>query len=223
MGETCADYVDKRYNPLYAVAIAGLVLLAALCAQLIYSRYEEIRYWFAVVMVSVFGTQLADALHVKAGIPYQVTSPLFALLLALTFWQWKKREGTLSIHSITSTPRELFYWATVMLTFALGTAVGDLTAVVFHWGYFSSGLVFAGAFILPALGFRFFKLNAIFAFWSSYILTRPFGASFADWMGVNKVRGGLNWGTGPVTLALTGIIVVLVLVLKWESRASKSK
>jgi uncharacterized membrane-anchored protein len=103
-----------------------------------------------------------------------------------------------------------FYWATVLATFALGTAVGDITATTFHWGYLFSGVVFAILICIPALAYARFGLNAIVAFWTAYILTRPLGASFADWIAVPPARGGLNWGTGLISLVLLVIIIVLV-------------
>jgi uncharacterized membrane-anchored protein len=163
-------------------------------------------------MVSVFGTMCADVLHVQFGIPYAVSAAFYAVALAVIFISWRVFEGTLSIHSITTARRELFYWLTVTATFALGTAVGDLTATTLHLGYFGSGVLFTVLFLLPALGFLIFRLNAIACFWTSYVLTRPLGASFADWFGVSRARGGLNYGTAHVSLLLTGIIVLLVVV-----------
>ena len=122
-------------------------------------------------------------------------------------------EGTLSIHSITSTRRELFYWTAITATFALGTATGDLTATTSHLGYFGSGLLFTGLFVLPAIGYRLFNLNAIGAFWASYVLTRPMGASYADWLGVSRVRGGLNWETVTFRSCSDSAIVLTIVAL----------
>jgi uncharacterized membrane-anchored protein len=123
---------------------------------------------------------------------------------------WHATEGTLSIHSITTTRRELFYWATVAATFALGTAVGDLAAISFHLGYLDSALVFAGLILLPALGYRLLSLSAVGMFWMAYVLTRPLGASAADWLAKSHGRGGLGFGDAAVTLVLAALIVVLV-------------
>jgi uncharacterized membrane-anchored protein len=161
----------------------------------------------------------ADVLHVGLGVPYVASVVLFAATLAAVFYTWYRVEGTLSIHSILSTRRELFYWAAITATFALGTATGDFTATTLHLGYFGSGLLFAGLFILPGIGYRILQLNAVGTFWTSYVLTRPLGASFADWMGVSRARGGLNWGTGNVSLVFSSAIVISVgqLMLR-ESR-----
>jgi len=167
-------------------------------------------YWLAVVMVAVFGTMVADVLHVRFGIPYLVTTAFFAGALAIIFVTWYATEKTLSIHTIYSGRREAFYWATVMATFALGTAVGDLTAIAWHLGFFAAGVLFAVLIALPAIGFWLFDLNAIFAFWMAYVLTRPLGATFADWIGRPRSLSGLGVGTGLVSLVLTALIVVLV-------------
>ncbi|MFD2119138.1 hypothetical protein ACFSNO_05690 [Streptomyces cirratus] len=161
-------------------------------------------------MVSVFGTMAADVVHVVVGIPYTVSAVGFTLALAAVLTVWYVSERTLSIHSIRTTRREFFYWATVLTTFALGTAVGDLTAGTLHLGYLPSGFLFAALIALPVLCRRFLGLNAVAAFWAAYILTRPLGASFADWMGVPAARDGLGWGTGLVTLALLVPIAALI-------------
>jgi uncharacterized membrane-anchored protein len=173
-------------------------------------------------MVSVFGTMAADVTHIVLGVPYVVSTAVFAVLLAAVFIVWFRTDGTLSIHSITSRRRETFYWATVLLTFALGTAAGDMTATTLHLGYFASGVVFAVVIAIPALAFRMFRLNAVVAFWFAYIVTRPLGASFADWMGVSHARGGLDWGTGPVSAVIAVIIVVLVGYLTVRERKAVS-
>jgi uncharacterized membrane-anchored protein len=210
MGETTSDYLAHRISPIIAVGLAGVVLAAVLVVQLSVRRYVPWIYWAAVVMVSVFGTMAADVLHVGLGVPYVASTAFFVVALAAVFVVWYASEKTLSIHSIVTWRRELFYWATVMTTFALGTAAGDMTAVTMHLGYFSSGVMFAVLIAIPALAYSRFALNGIFAFWCAYVLTRPLGASFADWMGVSHARGGLALGTGPVSLALGVVILALV-------------
>lgn len=196
-----------------AVLVGGVIFAFVLVWQLRCPQFATTWYWLCVVMVSVFGTMCADVVHVGLGVPYAVSAACFAVALAFVFVAWQRVEGTLSIHSITTTRRELFYWLTVTVTFALGTALGDMSAIVFHLGYFGSGILFAGLFLLSALGYRFFSMNAIGSFWAAYILTRPLGASFADWLGVSHVRGGLNWGNGNVALLLSAAIVVVVTYL----------
>ena len=178
---------------------------------------------FAVVMVSVFGTMCADVAHVGLHIPYVVSTSVFAVALAAIFLTWHRVEGTLSIHSIVTARRELFYWATVTTTFALGTATGDLTATTAHLGYVSSGVMFTVLIVIPGLAFRYAAFNAVAAFWVSYVLTRPLGASYADWLGVSHARGGLAWGPGNVSLLFSGAIVVGVVALaRSERRGEKS-
>lgn len=213
MGETTSDFFVKSADPVIAVMVGFVVFVIALTIQFRVSHYIPAVYWFAVAMVSVFGTMAADITHIVLGVPYAVSTGVFGIALAVIFVVWHRVEGTLSIHSITSSRREAFYWATVLVTFALGTAVGDLTATTLHLGYLASGLVFVAVMAIPAVAFWRFGLNAVAAFWFAYIVTRPLGASFADWMGVSYARGGLAWGTGPVSLALAAIIAVLVGVL----------
>jgi len=139
-----------------------------------------------------------------------MSTTFFALALAVIFVAWYACEKTLSIHSINTPRRELFYWATVMATFALGTAAGDMTASTMGLGYFTSGVMFGILFVIPALAYRLIGLNPILAFWMAYILTRPFGASFADWAGKSNSLSGLGLGTGEVSVILGVLIIVLV-------------
>jgi uncharacterized membrane-anchored protein len=213
MGESTSDYSVHRLNPKLAVCLGFVGFVVALVLQYSRHRYIAWTYWLAVVMVGVFGTMAADVLHVGFGVPYAVSSSLYAVVLAVVFISWQKTEKTLSIHSVDSPRREGFYWASVVATFALGTAFGDLTAVTFHLGYLDSGLMFAGLILVPAIGYRRFAWNPIFSFWFAYVVTRPLGASFADWMGKPRSFGGLGWGDGRVALALTIAIFCLVAFL----------
>lgn len=214
LGESTSDYLVNSFNP-YLVVLGGFIgFVIILGLQFKTKRYIPVVYWLTVVMVAIFGTMAADVIHVALGVPYIVSTLVFAVALAIIFIIWRATEKTLSIHSITTTRRELFYWLTVSATFALGTAAGDLMAYTANLGFFTAGLVFTAIFALPAIGFRFFKLNAIFAFWFAYVVTRPLGASFADWMGKSPVVGGLGWGDGPVSAVLAVLIVVLVAFLQ---------
>jgi uncharacterized membrane-anchored protein len=211
MGESSSDYLVRAMPPELAVLLGAVGLAVALVLQLRSGRYVPWRYWLAVSMVGVFGTMAADVVHVGLGVPYAVSTVAFALGLGAVFVLWHRSEGTLSIHSIRTTRRELFYWATVMATFALGTAAGDLAAVTLHLGYLAAGLLFSAVLLVPAVGYRWLGLGAIPAFWFAYVMTRPVGASFADWFGVSAERGGLGLGSGPVALVLAVAIVALVV------------
>ena len=210
MGETTSDFLVRAIDPIVAVLLGGVCFAAALILQLVVRRYIPWVYWLAVVMVAIFGTMVADVIHIVLGVPYVVSTLAFAVALTTVFVVWYLTEKTLSIHTITTRRRELFYWATVITTFALGTAVGDMTATTLQLGYFASGVLFAVLFALPALGYWFFGLNEVFAFWFAYIMTRPLGASFADWLGRPVNAGGVGIGTGVVSLALAAVIAILV-------------
>lgn len=210
MGESTSDYLVHAMNPVVAVLIGFVAFVAAMLVQLRQRRYVAWSYWLAVVMVGVFGTMAADVLHVGFGVPYIASSALYAVALAVIFVSWHRVEGTLSIHTVNSLRRECFYWATVVATFAMGTAVGDLTAVTVHLGYAGSAALFAAIMLLPAAGYWVFRLNPILTFWVAYVLTRPLGASFADWFGKAHNLGGLDYGDGTVAAVLTLAIAALV-------------
>jgi len=213
MGEATSDYSVHAINPVVAVLAGFAVFCVAMALQLRANKYKAAVYWFAVVMVAVFGTMCADVLHVRFRVPYDESAPAFAVVLAVVLFTWYLVEGTLSVHSICTRRRELFYWATVLATFATGTALGDMAATTLHLGYFSSGLVFLGVIAVPALGYWLLGFNEVFAFWFAYIVTRPLGASFADWMGFPPSVGGLGFGHGPVAAMFTVPIVVAVAYL----------
>ena len=209
-GEAAADGLAAA-DLVLAVALAGLGLLVALTWQVRAAGYHPVRYWAAVTMVAVFGTMVADGPHVLLGLPYTVTTVVSALVLAAVFALWRRTEGTLSVHSITTRRRECLYGAAVMATFALGTALGDLTAMVWHLGFGWSAVLFGALILLPLVGWARFGLHPVAAFWSAYVLTRPLGASVADWLGKPAhPAGGLGLGDGPV--AVTGLLLIAVLV-----------
>jgi uncharacterized membrane-anchored protein len=208
MGEAMSDFMGQHSVPIAgAVGILGLAF--ALWLQFRTPEYRAPVYWFAVMMVAVFGTMAADGIHDGASIPYSVTTPVFAAFVALTFLVWHRSEGTLSIHSINTRRREAFYWTAVLGTFALGTAAGDLTAYSLGLGFWTSAALFAVVFAIPGIAWWRFDLNPILAFWAAYIVTRPLGASFAD--GFSKpTSGGLGWGDGTVSAIALVIFVALV-------------
>ena len=187
--------------------VVGLVL------QFGTRRYRAFAYWFLAFAIAIFGTGVSDFLHLDVRIPYAGTTLLWAVILAAIFWLWQRSEGTLSIHSITTQRREAFYWATVFATFALGTALGDFTATSLHLGYLASGILFGVVILLPALAWWRFGLNSIAAFWMSYVVTRPLGASFADYISKPATISGINFGDGPTALVFAVAVFVLVAYL----------
>jgi uncharacterized membrane-anchored protein len=213
MGEATSDSLNGILGPAIAVPLMLIGLWVALRMQFRRDRYVAWNYWLVVVMVAVFGTSAADSLHVGLGIPYYISTAFYLVVLGIVFSAWYISEKTLSIHSIYTTRREVFYWATVLATFALGTAAGDMTATTLHLGFSASAVLFAGLIAIPAIGYRYFGMNEVLAFWLAYILTRPLGASLADWMAVEHGRGGLEFGAGGVALGSTLVVIGLVRYL----------
>jgi uncharacterized membrane-anchored protein len=212
-GESTSDYLVHNFNPYLAVVGGFAVFAVAMVLQLRVDRYVPWVYWLAVAMVAVFGTMAADVLHVEFRVPYIGSTILFAVALATVFWMWSTSEPTLSIHSITTVRRELFYWAAVLATFAMGTALGDLLAYTFSLGFLAAGIVFAVLFALPGLAYYRFGINAILAFWAAYVMTRPLGASFADWTGKSRHAGGIGIGDEVMAFVLGALIVAGVAYL----------
>ena len=220
VGETAADYlnVDLKLGTLVTTVVMAALLAAALIAQFRLRRYVPAVYWLAVVLISVVGTLLTDNLVDNLGVPLWLTSVVFAVLLAATFIVWFRSERTLSIHSITTTRRESFYWLAVLFTFALGTAVGDLLAETLSLGYLLAVGVFAGAIALVAVAYKGVGLNAVAAFWIAYVLTRPLGASLGDLLSQPVKDGGLGLGPTGTSAIFLSVILVLVIVLSIRQR-----
>ena len=209
-GEAASDYFKTWGNIKGGGAEIGL-FGAALLIQFSTRRYRAFAYWFLAYAIAIIGCGVSDFLHLDVGIPYAGTTLLWAVILAAIFLLWQHREKTLSIHSITTQQRELFYWSTVFATFALGTALGDFTATSLNLGYLGSGILFGVIILIPALAWWRFNLNAIAAFWMSYVVTRPLGASFADYISKPPSISGIGFGDGPT--ALVFLIGTLVLVV----------
>ena len=223
MGEATSDFLVHAINPYLAVVLGFAAFVVALALAFAKGRYSPWTYWFAVVMVGVFGTMAADVLHVALGVPYVTSSLVYALVLAAVLVSWRVTEKTLSIHSVDTPRREAFYWATVVATFAMGTALGDFSAYTLHLGYFSSAAVFAGVIAIPAIGYRLLRWNAVFSFWFAYVVTRPLGASLADGLGKPRDVSGLGLGNGWVALVLGAVIFIMVAVLALTSSASRAR
>ena len=218
MGEAASDYLLSTLRFVgFGIGLLGFVL--SLWVQFRTRRYNAFAYWSAVMMVAVFGTMAADVMHHQLHVPFEISTAGYLLALMVTFWAWHRTERSLSIHSITTRRREVFYWLAVSFTFALGTAAGDLTASVLHFGFAGSIVLFAVVFAIPAMGYWRFRLNSVVAFWWAYIITRPLGASVADWVSKPHRAGGLGYGDVPVVAVLLGIIFVLLAFVAVRSRA----
>jgi uncharacterized membrane-anchored protein len=211
-GEATSDYL-KTYGNLGGGGTEVALFVIGLALQFGTRRYRAFSYWFLAYAIAISGTGLSDFLHLDVGISYAGTSLLWAVVLAAIFWTWHHHEGTLSIHSITTRRRECFYWATVFATFALGTALGDYTATALNLGYLGSGILFGVLILIPALAWWRLGLNGIAAFWTAYIITRPLGASFADYISKPRNQTGVGFHDGPTALLLTVAVAVLVLYL----------
>jgi len=220
VGETFADYlnVNLGFGLNNTTYVMGAILVAVLVYQFRLRRYVPAVYWLAVALISVFGTLITDNMVDNFGVTLVASTIIFAILLALTFAAWFASEKTLSIHSIITSRREGFYWLTVLFTFALGTASGDLLAEKIGLGYWKSALAFAAVIGLIFLAHKTLKLGAITAFWLAYILTRPLGASIGDYLSQAKDVGGLALGTTVTSVIFLVAISTVVTYLSITKR-----
>ena len=215
VGETGADYLifNLHFGLMVTSLLMSTILLGVLYAQVRSKRYVPWLYWLTVVLVSIVGTLITDNLTDNFGVSLIFSTIVFSVALIITFFVWYKVENSLSIHSIYTANREMFYWAAILLTFALGTAAGDLLGESLGLGYWLSALIFAIAILIITLGFYLFKLNGILAFWMAYILTRPMGASIGDYLSQASDKGGLGLGTVGTSAIFLVAIIVLVTYL----------
>ena len=220
VGETSADFLNTTLKVGLASTtyIMGGLLVIALYCQFKTKRYVPAVYWLVVVLISVVGTLITDNLTDNFGISLITTTVLFSIALALCFVAWYRSERTLSIHSIHTIKREAFYWLTILFTFALGTAAGDLTAERLNVGYWKSAILFAVIIGLVTLAHYRFKLNAVIAFWIAYILTRPLGASIGDYLSQGRSDGGLGFGTTVTSLIFLSAISATIIYLSRTHR-----
>ncbi len=215
VGETAGDLLSARLGLGLTITswVMSAVCIVALIWQVRTKRYYPTPYWLEVVLISVVGTLISDLLVDGLHISLVITSTAFAIILAAVFAAWYASERTLSIHTIFTTRRELFYWAAILFTFALGTSAGDLAAETLDFGYGPSALIFAAAIALVAAAYYLAKLDAILCFWVAYILTRPLGASLGDYFAKPHIAGGLGWGTINTSIVFLAAISALVLFL----------
>ena len=197
-------------NKSLGVVVEVSMFAVALVLQFASRRYTAVPYWFLALAIATAGTGVADTMHLVLGMPYAVTTLFWLAALAAVFFVWNRSERTLDIHSITTNRREKYYWAVVFATFCLGTAVGDFAASTLGLGYLASALFFCAVIVVPWAGWKFLGWNSIFSFWFAYVITRPVGASFADYFSKSHALSGANFGDWQTALVLTAIVVVLV-------------
>jgi uncharacterized membrane-anchored protein len=220
VGETVSDYFSDTlgWGLTNTTYVTGVILLAVIGVQFGLRKYVAAVYWTVVVLISVVGTQITDNLVDNGGVPLRTTTIVFSIALAATFAVWYAVERTLSIHTIVTTRREAFYWLTILFTFALGTAAGDYLSESLAIGYWKSALMFGAAIAVIAVAHLRFGLDAVFAFWAAYILTRPLGASIGDYLSQPTEDGGLGWGTTTTSLVFLATILAVVTFLSITKR-----
>lgn len=222
VGETAADFLTYNLHMglVITTVITGILFLGTLILQLKTKQYVPWVYWSTVVMISVLGTLITDDLVDNFGVALQTTTTVFSLALLVTFVLWFASEKTLSIHSIDTTKRELYYWTAILFTFALGTSAGDQVAESLNVGYALSGMIFGALIGLSALAYYILNANPVLIFWVAYILTRPFGASFGDYLSQPAENGGLALGTTSTSIIFIFVITVLVAYMTIRQRSA---
>ena len=215
VGETFADYINETLG--FGLTNTTLTMSAALVLAIVWQfkakKYQPFTYWLVVVLVSVVGTLVTDNLTDRFNVSLKVTTPIFMVILALVFTLWYRVEGTMSIHSIRTRRREVFYWSAILFTFALGTAAGDLIAEQFNLGYAVAVGLFAAAIVVVIALHYVLKMNAVVSFWAAYVLTRPLGGSIGDYLSSARSDGGVGLGTTGTSVVFLVVIAAVVAYL----------
>ncbi len=220
VGETAADYLSVNMKLGLGITsyIMSGVLLMALLNQFRLKQYVPVSYWIVVVLMSITGTLITDRLVDELGVSLMTTTIVFSVILSAVFVLWYSNEKTLAMHSINTAKRELFYWAAILFTFALGTATGDLLAEALKLGYALSAILFGVLIAIVAVSYYYFSMNAVLAFWIAYILTRPLGASTGDLLSQPAQNGGYGLGTVGTSILFLSIIVSLIIYLSLNQK-----
>jgi uncharacterized membrane-anchored protein len=225
VGETAADFLSMTLN--LGLAVTSYIMSGLLAIALVYQfnlrRYVPASYWGVVVLISIVGTLITDRLVDEFGVSLETTNIVFSVFLMAVFVFWYLSEKTLAMHSINTLKREIFYWVAILLTFALGTSMGDFLAEASGLGYAQSALVFGTAIAIITLGYYYLRMNAVLAFWLAYILTRPFGASIGDLLSQSHKYGGLGYGTVGTSAMFLSIIIILVIYLSFKHKKLSSQ
>lgn len=223
VGETAADFLafNLHLGLTNTSILMSLLLITVIIIQVKQIKYIPSIYWLTVVLISIVGTLITDDLVEKFGVSLEATTSIFSILLIITFILWKRSEKSLSVHTIFTLKRELFYWSAILFTFALGTAAGDLISEKLRLGYFLSAILFISIIGIIIFFHYILKMNTIFSFWMAYILTRPLGASFGDLLTQPAKYGGLGFSSLSISLLFFVLIILLVIYLTKKEKQEK--
>lgn len=221
VGETAADVLSTSFHLGLVITsyVMGAALVIALTVQIRAKRYIPTIYWITVVFISIVGTLISDNLVDNLGVSLITTTTIFTVALIAVFIGWYVSERTLSVHTIYTTRREMFYWAAILFTFSLGTSGGDLLSEQLGLGYAVALALFASGIAVVYALYRMHAMNAVLAFWLAYILTRPLGASAGDLLTQPGSAGGL--GIGRITSSVVILLLVTGLVMYLSAQERK--
>ncbi|AFY61904.1 membrane-anchored protein [Synechococcus sp. PCC 6312] len=224
VGETAADFLSVNLKlglNVTSYMMSGILFLLLL-NQFRLKRYVLLSYWIVVVFMSITGTLITDSLVDNFRINLATTTIVFSIILLIVFVLWYSNEKTLAMHSINTAKRELFYWAAILFTFALGTATGDFLAEALKLGYTQAALIFGASISAITAAYYYFGMNAVLAFWLAYILTRPLGASIGDLLSQPTKNGGFGWGTVGTSILFLSVITSLIIYLSLKQKKPAS-
>lgn len=215
LGETGADMFSMTFELGYATTIMIFIaiFLLFLGIKLILKRYEPLTYWLTFTATAIVGTAISDFIDRTLGLGYAVGSLILVSLLGIVLYFWHKKDGTLSVEKIYTTPSEIYYWIAFLIANTLGTAAGDFLADDLEIGFMQSATLISIVLLTLVVLNYYTKISKIFLFWLAFVLTRPFGATFGDLLTKPLDHGGLDLGTIGAS-SFFAIVLVLTLVLE---------
>jgi uncharacterized membrane-anchored protein len=221
LGETAGDMFSMTLNMGYAISsiILMALFLVSLIAQLKTKTFQPLLYWLVILTTSTTGTTMSDFMDRSLGLGYLTGSIILVLCLVLILAVWYRMEGSLQVSNIATRRTEIFYWFAILISNTLGTALGDFLADDSGLGFFGGAALVGSVITLIALLYKTTSLNKIFLFWSAFILTRPFGATFGDLLTKPIANGGLGFGT----IGSSSVLVTILVVMIWTTYYATNK
>lgn len=212
LGETAGDLLSMTMNLGYALSSVILLgtFLTALVAQVLSRTFKPALFWTVVLLTSTAGTTMSDFMDRTLGVGYARGSLILASCLVVVLFVWRTTEKTLSVSNIQTTRSELFYWAAILCSNTLGTALGDYLADESGLGFLGGAALIGSLLVLVVLATYLTKISRVALFWIAFVLTRPFGATFGDLLTKSVEKGGLNLGTIGSSAVLAIIFVVFI-------------
>jgi uncharacterized membrane-anchored protein len=225
LGETLGDFISMTLNLGYlsGIGITFLFFVIVLITQLSLKKYFPIIFWLVIIGTTTLGTEISDFMDRSLHLGYALGSLLLVLCLAVTLLLWFKRFKNLEVYPIFDKSKETYYWIAILFSNSLGTAFGDYLSDNIGLSYLHGAMITGLIILIVVLLHYFTKINHILLFWIAFVFTRPFGATFGDFLTKPLSKGGLELGTLLSSLISIGIMFVLIYIAHIQNNRNMIK